>query len=155
MGRFLPKEEEAGASEPADAEASDQKPAASGERETETVDISDTVAPSIGPHTTVTRPTHEPGVEHKQSDVDAMGLDKRREVVGQSYAPSFGRQATMYGIFLAVLAALVIGGKLLADELDQPPAEVEDKAVWTGNDEPPAPIDFRPSGEIPTETEGP
>lgn len=155
MGRFLPKDQADGAGESAEAQESAETTSASDEREMETIDISDTVAPSVGPHSTVTRPVGEPSVEHKPAEVDAMGLDKRREVVGQSYAPSFGRQATMYGIFLAVLGALVIGGKLLADELDQPPAEVEDKAVWTGNDEPPAPIDFRPSGEIPTETEGP
>jgi hypothetical protein len=149
MGRFLPKDE-AGATEPAD----EGEKAQADERsrgETESVDISDTVAPSIGPHTTVTRPAHPEPVRHEQSDLDAMGLDKRREVVGKSYAPSFGRQATMYGIFLAVLAVLVFGGKLLADKLDEPPDQVEDRAVWTGNDEPPAPIDFRPNGEIPTE----
>jgi hypothetical protein len=155
MGRFLPKDE-AGAAEPAD-EADEPQTGQQGDEpqpgdgEKETVDISDTVAPSIGPHTTVTRPAHSEPVRHEQSELDAMGLDKRREVVGKSYAPSFARQATMYGIFLAVLAVLVIGGKLLADELDKPPEQVEDRAVWTGNDEKPAPIDFRPAGNIPTE----
>jgi hypothetical protein len=149
MGRFLPRDE-AGAGEPANEADEAQTDQQSG-GETETVDISDTVAPSIGPHTTVTRPAHPEPVRHEQSELDAMGLDKRREVVGKSYAPSFGRQAAMYGIFLAVLAALVIGGKLLADELDKPPDQVEERAVWTGNDEPPAPIDFRPAGNIPTE----
>jgi hypothetical protein len=155
MGRFLPKDE-AGAAEPAD-EADEPQTGQQGDEpqpsdgEKETVDISDTVAPSIGPHTTVTRPAHPEPVRHEQSELDAMGLDKRREVVGESYAPSFARQATMYGIFLAVLAVLVIGGKLLADELDKPPEQVEDQAVWTGNDEKPAPIDFRPAGNIPTE----
>jgi hypothetical protein len=149
MGRFLPKDEE-GAAEPA-SEADDAQTGQRSGDETETVDISDTVAPSIGPHTTVTRPVHHEPVAHEQSEVDAMGLDKRREVVGKSYGPSAGRQLTMYGIFLAVLAALVFGGKLLADELDKPPEQVEDQAVWTGNDEPAAPIDFRPAGNIPTE----
>lgn len=157
-GRFLPKEqaeeaagaEDAEGAEAAGAEASTDSGAAADDAEV--VDISDTVAPSVGPHTTVTRRPHS---EHGQSDVDAMGLDKRREVVGQSYAPSFGRQAAMYGIFLAVLAALVIGGKLLADELDQPPAEVKDQAVWTGNEIAPTDIDFRPTGDISTQTSGP
>ena len=150
MGRFLPSDEGGGASEP----ASDGPQSDAGEstERTETVDISDTTAPSIGPNTVIERePPEERLARHEPSDVDAMGLDKRREVVGQSYAPSAGRQLTMYGIFLAVLAALVIGGKLLADKLDQPPDEVKDEAVWTGNDIAPAPIDFRPSGEIPTE----
>jgi hypothetical protein len=141
-GRFLPNEEEESTSK---AEASAEG--------TETIDISDTVAPSVGPHSTFTRKAHVEG--HETSDVDAMGLDKRRAVVGESYAPSFGRQATMYGIFLAVLAALVIGGKLLADELDQPPAETKDEAVWTGNDLKPTDIDSRPSGEVQVDTSTP
>jgi hypothetical protein len=155
MGRFLPKDQAEGGSDPenaADAEAAQSSATADEARgdDSETIDISDTVAPSVGPHTTVTRPAHSQ-VGHEPSEVDAMGLDKRREVVGKSYAPSFARQATMYGVFLAVVAALVIGGKLLADELDQPPDEVEAEAVWTGNDIPPAPIDSRPAGNIPTE----
>jgi hypothetical protein len=149
MGRFLPRDEE-GAAEPAN-EADDAQEGQRAGDGTETVDISDTVAPSIGPHTTVTRPVHSEPVAHEQSDVDAMGLDKRREVVGKSYGPSTARQLTMYGIALAVLAALVIGGKLLADELDQPPDQVEDQAVWTGNETEPTDIDFRPNGNIPTE----
>jgi hypothetical protein len=150
MGRFLPKDE-AGAGEPAgeDAEAPPQESKQTG---TETVDISDTTAPSIGPNTVIERePPEERLAKHEVSDVDAMGLDKRREVVGQSYAPSFARQAAMYGIFLAVVAALVIGGKLLADELDQPPDEIKAEAPWAGTDEPAAEIDFRPAGDIPTE----
>jgi hypothetical protein len=155
MGRFLPRDEAEGSNEPEDGEQSAESTAADSEAgsrddKSETIDISDTVAPSIGPHTTVTRPAHSQ-VTHEQSETDAMGLDKRREVVGKSYAPSLARQATMYGIFLAVVVAVVIGGKLLADELDQPPDEVEPEAVWTGNDIPPAPIDSRPAGNIPTE----
>jgi hypothetical protein len=96
-------------------------------------------------------PKDQAGAKHEVSEVDAMGLDKRREVVGKSYGPSVARQASMYGIFLAVVAALVIGGKLLAEELDQPPDEIKAQAPWTGTDEPPAAIDARPSGEIPTE----
>jgi hypothetical protein len=98
------------------------------------------------------RRTHE---KHEPADVDAMGLDKRREVVGQSYGPSVDRQAAIYGIFLAVLAALVIGGKLLADELDRPPAEVKDQAAWTGNDIAPTDIDFRSSGDVSSGTAAP
>ena len=80
---------------------------------------------------------------HDQSDTDAMGLDKRREVVGGRYSASVARQATLYGIFLAVLAAVVIGFIVLAGELDQAPAEYEDEAPWSQPDapqEPPAPL---------------
>ncbi|HEY8465385.1 MAG TPA: hypothetical protein VIL04_01135 [Solirubrobacterales bacterium] len=46
-----------------------------------------------------------------------------------------------------MLAALVIGGKLLADELDAPPAEYPDRAVWQGNSISPPPIDFPRNGD--------
>ena len=36
------------------------------------------------------------------SDVDSMGLDKRRQVVGQQYGASAKKQLTVYGIVLAV-----------------------------------------------------
>jgi hypothetical protein len=152
-GRFLPKDEPEQASADPQSAASSDSPAEG----FETIDISDTVAPSVGPHTTVTRRVHEEGAgEHAPSDVDAMGLDKRREVMGQSYGPSLGKQAMLYGITLAVLAALVIGGKVLADKLDEPPATVEDTAPWAAADaqqRKPAPIDFPRYGGIKTESE--
>jgi hypothetical protein len=150
MGRFLPKEEVG--TDDAAGQASEATADKTKDDGTEVVDISDTTAPSVGPNTVFERePPEQRLAKHQPSDVDAMGLDKRREVVGQSYGPSFTRQATMYGIFLAVLAALVIGGTLLADELDQPPDEIKAEAPWTGTDEPAGPIDFRPAGDIPTE----
>jgi hypothetical protein len=148
-------EADAGAPRADDEAATGAEP--SEDRHTETIDISDTVAPSVGPHTHFTRSVHEEGpAEHGPSDVDAMGLDKRREVFGQSYGPSFAKQATLYGAFLAVVAALVIGGKILADKLDQPPDTVEPKAPWAASDAPqhsPPPLDFPRYGGIPTNTE--
>ena len=76
-------------------------------------------APSVGPNTVIERePVEERLARHEQSEVDAMGLDKRRPVVGQSYGPSKARQLALYGIFLAVVAALVIGGIILVGKLD-------------------------------------
>jgi hypothetical protein len=100
-------------------------------------DISDTTAPSVGPHTTIEREDPEERLaRHEQSDVDAMGLDKRREVVGGSYGASAAKQATLYGGVLAVLAAIVIGFILLAGKLDQSPDEHEDLAPWASPDAP-------------------
>jgi hypothetical protein len=94
-------------------------------------------APSVGPHTTFDlRPPEERLAGHEQSDVDAMGKDKRREVVGQSYGPSLARQAALYGIFLAVTAALVIGFVLLAGKLDEAPDSYPDLAPWSDADSP-------------------
>jgi hypothetical protein len=96
---------------------------------------SETPAPSIGPHTEIEHEDPEERLaRHEQSDVDAMGLDKRREVVGGSYGPSVARQVTMYGIVVAVVIALGIGFKLLADELDEPPKNYEDAAPWSDPD---------------------
>ncbi len=89
----------------------------------------------------------EPAREHEQSNLDAMGLDKRRGVVGEKYGASFAKQATIYGVFLVVLAAVVIGGKLAADELDQGPQVNADTAPWSQADaeqRPPGDIDFPP-----------
>jgi hypothetical protein len=92
-------------------------------------DISDTVAPSVGPKSVV---FHHP-FESPDHDVslDAMGNDKRRQVVGQSYGPSFARQASLYGIFLAIVVVVIIGGKIAIDHFDQAPAHNPDQAPWS------------------------
>jgi len=106
-------------------------------------------APSIGPHTKISKdPPEERLAKHEQSDIDAMGLDKRRGVVGEKYGASFAKQATVYGVFLAVVVALVIGGKMAADELDKGPEVNEDKAPWSQVDAEqrlPGDPDFPPS----------
>ncbi len=105
-------------------------------------------APSIGPHTHLEKFSESPEerlAKHEQSDVDAMGLDKRRGVTGQRYGASFAKQATVYGVFLLVMVALVVGGKLAADELDQGPDVNPDEAPWSQPDaeqRPPTDIDF-------------
>lgn len=89
-------------------------------------------APSIGPNTVIEKkPPEERLDKDKISDVDAMGLDKRRSVVGHSYSASVGKQIALYAIFLVVVAALAFGGKMLIDEADAPPAEYEDQAPWS------------------------
>jgi len=100
--------------------------------DTKTENISGTTAPSIGPNTVIEREDpHERLARHEQSDVDAMGLDKRREVVGGNYGASAAKQVTLYGGVLVILAILVVGFILLAGQLDKSPAEFEDKAPWS------------------------
>ena len=110
---------------------------------------SEITAPSIGPKTVIEkRPPEERLANHEQSDVDAMGLDKRRGVVGEKYGAGLAKQATVYGVFLAVVVALVIGGKLAIDELDKGPAVNEDRAPWAQDNaeqRPPSDLDFPPS----------
>src|SRR5581483_6315538 len=94
-------------------------------------DISDTTAPSIGPHSTVERePVEERLARHDQSDVDAMGHDKRRQVVGKTYGPTVARQATLYLLFVVVVVAIGFGVKLLVDHYDQPPKHFKAEAPW-------------------------
>jgi hypothetical protein len=89
-------------------------------------------APSLGPNTVIERePVEERLARHEQSDVDAMGQDKRRMVVGKTYGPTKTRQLTLYGIFLAVVVALVIGGIVLINALDTPVGKnVPNSAPW-------------------------
>src|SRR4051794_41760384 len=90
-------------------------------------------APSLGPNTVIERePVEERLARHDQSEVDAMGKDKRRSVVGQSYGPSKTRQLALYGVFLAVVAALVVGGIVLVGQLDTPVGkDLPNSAPWS------------------------
>lgn len=100
-------------------------------------DETEITGPSLGPHTVIERePVEKRLARHEQSEVDAMGKDKRRVVVGHSYGPSKARQATLYGIFVAVVAVLAIAGKLLADKLDEPPDHINATAPWAQPDAP-------------------
>ncbi len=92
--------------------------------------ISDTTAPSIGPGTTMERERSRSDSPARPSDVDAMGQDKRREVVGQSYGPSFARQAILYLAFIVVVVAIGFGVSLLVDKYDQPPKHFAAEAPW-------------------------
>ena len=89
-------------------------------------------APSLGPNTVIDRePVEERLARHEQSEVDAMGLDKRRPVIGESYGPSKRRQLVMYLGFLAILVALVVGGLILVGTLDTSVGKnVPNNAPW-------------------------
>jgi hypothetical protein len=68
---------------------------------------------------------------HKPSDVDAMGRDKRREVVGHSYGPS-RRSQLMFFVAVGVVFFVLIGGWItLVGIFDQTPDHFPDKAPWS------------------------
>jgi hypothetical protein len=127
QGRFLSQEETEEYSE-----TTAQQPPA------ERTEISEPPPRDVEAQSEPPRDTSGPA-DDQANRTDAMGLDKRRQVVGQSYGPSVAKQATLYGLFLVVLVALVIGGKLLTDELDQPPEKQEDVAPWSAPDAPQIP----------------
>jgi hypothetical protein len=106
------------------------------------VDISDTTAPSIGPNTVIEKDTPEERLaRHEQSDKDAMGLDKRRQVIGGNYSASFGKQLLRWAIVVVIVIGAAFGAKLLVDDIDQPPAHAADRAPWTGSQEAPKPLE--------------
>jgi hypothetical protein len=76
----------------------------------------------------------EPSEEAKRaepSEVDAMGQDKRRAVVGQAYGPSFRRQLMFFVVVGAVLF-IIIGGWLgLVALFDTPPNHFKDASPWS------------------------
>jgi hypothetical protein len=116
-----------------------------GGKEKRVRDESQITAPSLGPGTVIERePVGVRLARHEQSEVDAMGKDKRREVVGHSYGPSKTRQVLLYGVFLLCVGALFIGAKLLVNALDTPVGnDVPHSAPWAqqhAKQRPPKPL---------------
>ena len=71
---------------------------------------------------------------HEPSQVDAMGNDKRRVVVGHSYGPS-KRSQILFFVAVGVILVVVIGGWTLAvAAFDQPPDSNPDEAPWSAED---------------------
>jgi hypothetical protein len=84
----------------------------------------------------------EPSAEaqsHQPSDVDAMGQDKRREVIGHAYGPSRASQLAVLGGFLAVCAVLFFGLGALARKSDERPKSNPDAAPWSAPNAPQTP----------------
>ncbi len=80
---------------------------------------------------------------HTPSDLDAMGRDKRRQVVGHVDGPTRARIAIRFAIFVAIVIVLLVGAKIAVDRLDQPPDSYEATAPWADPDaeqRPPRPI---------------
>jgi hypothetical protein len=73
----------------------------------------------------------EEAKRHEPSEVDAMGQDKRRVVVGHSYGPSRKSQLIFF-VAVAVVLVVVVGGWLaLVSAFDKPPEGTADKAPWS------------------------
>jgi hypothetical protein len=107
-------------------------------------------APSIGAKTEIDHvPPEERLAGHEHSTEDAMGLDKRRAVKGESYGPTKTRVIMSFVVFFAIVGVVFVGLLFLVDRLDQPPDTVEAKAPWAApeaSQQAPTEIDSRPDG---------
>jgi hypothetical protein len=65
------------------------------------------------------------------SEVDAMGQDKRRQVVGHSYGPAKRSQIMFFVAVAAVLVVIVGGWLTLVALFDNPPTHFSDRAPWS------------------------
>ena len=107
-------------------------------------------APSIGAKTEIEHvPPEERLAGHEHSTVDAVGLDKRRTVKGETYGPTKTRVIMSFVVFFAIVGIVFVGLLFLVDRMDQPPDTVEAKAPWAAEDasqHQPVPVDSRPDG---------
>lgn len=84
----------------------------------------------------------DPGGDSDQgrSDVDAMGQDKHRTVIGQRYGASRTKQIVYYGAFVAFVLVAYLGLKTAASHLDKAPAHDRDQAPWSRPSAPDQPL---------------
>jgi hypothetical protein len=73
----------------------------------------------------------EEAKRHTPSDVDAMGQDKRRKVVGNTYGPTRRSQIMFFVAVAAVLVVIVGGWLTLVSIFDKPPTHFSDQAPWS------------------------
>lgn len=86
---------------------------------------------------------------HVPSNVDAMGNDKRRQVIGQAYGPSVRKQFTVWGAVVATVIVLGLIGVFVVGEIDNQEKPLENTAPWAqeGVDQlEPQPIDYPRNG---------
>lgn len=98
-----------------------------------------------------TRPYEESVAE--RSDVDAMGNDKRRVVVGGQYGATVRKRLLVYGAVVAVLVGIVVAFLTVVSSVDNKEKPLVDTAPWTNpsaSQTVPRDVDFKANG--PTDT---
>jgi hypothetical protein len=93
-------------------------------------------------------------MRQRPSDVDAMGQDEHRKVVGQGHGVSRGRSLVYHGVFVVLLVGGYLGLHAAVEQLDKAPARSPDKAPWSKAGAPQLPLGGsepnRPSQKGPT-----
>ena len=88
-----------------------------------------------------------------KSDLDAMGNDKRRPVIGQQYGATARKRLLVYGIAVTVIVLVVIAFLTVVKGVDNKDIALKDTAPWSSPDalqEAPRDVDFQRNG--PTDT---
>ena len=88
-----------------------------------------------------------------RSDLDAMGNDKRRSVIGRQYGASARKRLLVYGIAVAVIVLVVVAFLTVISNVDNREIPLEKTAPWSAEGAPqeaPRDIDFQRNG--PTDT---
>jgi len=84
-----------------------------------------------------------------RSDVDAMGNDKRREVVGQQYGATVRKRLFIYGAAVGVIVAIVIVFLTVVTNYDNRERPLENTAPWSAanaSQVAPRDVDFKANG---------
>jgi hypothetical protein len=87
--------------------------------------------------------------EEREGDLDAMGNDKRRQVIGQQYGATVRKRLLVYGAFVAVIVVAIIAFLTVVSSYDNRDIELKDTAPWTqagAPQSPPRDIDFKANG---------
>lgn len=87
--------------------------------------------------------------EERNADLDAMGNDKRRQVIGKQYGATVRKRLLVYGVFVGVVVIAVIAFLTVVDSYDNREIKLEDTAPWTEAGavaSPPRDVDFKANG---------
>jgi hypothetical protein len=87
--------------------------------------------------------------EGRNPDLDAMGNDKRRQVIGQQYGATVRKRLLVYGAFVAVIVVAIIAFLTVVNSYDGRDIELKDTAPWTqagALESPPRDVDFKANG---------
>jgi len=85
----------------------------------------------------------------ERSDVDAMGNDKRRVVIGGQYGATVQKKLLVYGVVLAVMVGIVVAFLTVVTGIDNKEIALKDTAPWTeaeGAQVAPRDVDYKANG---------
>jgi len=83
------------------------------------------------------------------TDLDAMGNDKRRSVIGRQYGASARKRLLVYGIAVTVIVLVVVAFLTVVTNVDDREIALKQTAPWAAEDAPqeaPRDVDFMPNG---------